>query len=63
MFIQRAVNLGNSLNGSVVDAQSMSLFKIEIDRFLDNRKISGQGKSSGKLSWDGRSTMILIEHE
>ena len=42
-FTQRVVNLWNSLPQRAVDAESLSIFKAEIARFLDSRGIEGYG--------------------
>ena len=40
-FSQRVVNLWNSLPQKAVEARSLSVFKIEIDRFLIGKGITG----------------------
>jgi len=42
-FSQRVLNLWNSLPQRAVEAESLSVFKMEIDRFLINKGIRGYG--------------------
>ena len=45
---QRVVNLWNSLPQRAVEARSLSVFKIEIDRFLINKGIKGYEEKAGE---------------
>jgi len=47
-FSQRVMNLWTSLPHRAVEAKSLSVFNIEIDRFLINNGIKGYGQKAGE---------------
>ncbi len=49
-FTQSGVNLRNSLPQRTVEAQSLGVFKTEVDRFLTSKGIKGYGDRAGEWS-------------
>ena len=53
-FSQRVVNLWNPLLQLAVEAKTLGIFKMEIDRFLISKNIKGYREKAGEWGREGK---------